>query len=69
SSQLRATYQLDENKSYFGNAKGFPLNMEIESVYGFSLSGAKNITPNFLTLPDGRALTLRVRYSLSELPT
>lgn len=69
SSQLRATYQLDENKSYFGNAKGFPLNMEIESVYGFSLSGAKNITPDFLTLPDGRALTLRVRYSLSELPT
>ena len=69
SSQLGASYQLDDNKSFFGDAKGFPLNMEIESVYGFSLSGAKTNTPNLLTLPDGRALTLRVRYSLSELPT
>ncbi len=69
SSQLDATYQLDDNKSYFGDAKGFPLNMEIESVYGFSFTGAKTNTPNLLTLPDSRALTLRVRYSLSQLPT
>ena len=68
SSQLSGSYQLDENKSYFGDAKGFPLNTEIESVYGFSTTGAKNSTPNLLTLPDSRALTLRVRYSLSELP-
>lgn len=69
SSQLDATYQLDDNKSYFGDAKGFPLNMEIESVYGFSFTGAKSNTPNLLTLPDSRALTVRVRYSLSQLPT
>ncbi len=69
SSQLKASYQLDENKSYFGSAKGFPLNMEIESVYGFTFTGVKSSTPDFLTLPDSRALTLRIRYSLSQLPT
>lgn len=69
SSQLNATYQLDDNKSSFGDAKGFPLNMEIESVYEFSFSGAKSNTPNLITLPDSRALTVRVRYSLSQLPT
>ena len=68
STQLGTTYQLDENKSYFGSAKAFPLNMEIESVYGFSYGGAKSsATPNLMTLPDSRALTLRIRYSLSEL--
>jgi hypothetical protein len=68
SAQLGTTYQLDETKSYFGSAKGFPLNMEIESVYGFSYGGAKtSATPNLMTLPDSRALTLRIRYSLSEL--
>jgi len=69
STQLGTTYQLDENKSYFGSTKAFPLNMEIESVYGFSYGGAKSsATPNLMTLPDSRALTLRIRYSLSELP-
>ncbi len=68
SSQLGVAYQLDENKSYFGAAKGFPLNMEIESVYGFSFPKGNNSTPDLLTLPDSRALTLRVRYSLSQLP-
>jgi hypothetical protein len=68
STQLGTTYQLDENKSYFGSTKGFPLNLEIESVYGFSYGGAKSTaTPNLMTLPDSRALTLRIRYSLSEL--
>ena len=68
STRLGTTYQLDENKSYFGSAKAFPLNMEIESVYGFSYGGAKSsATPNLMTLPDSRALTLRIRYSLSEL--
>ncbi|MBE9016999.1 zinc-dependent metalloprotease [Chroococcidiopsidales cyanobacterium LEGE 13417] len=68
STQLGTTYQLDENKSYFGSTKAFPLNMEIESVYGFSYGGAKgSTTPNLMTLPDSRALTLRIRYSLSEL--
>jgi hypothetical protein len=62
---LKGNYQLDANKSYFGTAKTFPANVEIESVYGFSLT---NGTGDYLqTLPDNRALTLRVRYSLSQL--
>jgi hypothetical protein len=62
---LKGNYQLDTNKSYFGTAKAFPANVEIESIYGFSLSsGQGDYLP---TLPDNRALTLRVRYSLSQL--
>jgi len=41
--------------------------MEIESVYGFSPTGGDKLV-NLPTLPDSRALTLRVRYSLSQLP-
>lgn len=67
SSHLKVPFQLDEKKSYFGIAKSFPLNLEIESVYGFS-STPKSSAVSFPTLPDARALTLRVRYSLSQLP-
>jgi len=42
--------------------------MEIESVYGFSTDGSGDKLVNLPTLPDSRALTLRVRYSLSQLP-
>lgn len=68
SSLLKAPYKMDDKKSYFGDAKAFPLNMEIESVYGFSSEGRENNTNNLETVPDSRALTLRVRYSLSQLP-
>ena len=68
SSLLKAPYKLDDKKSYFGDAKAFPLNMEIESVYGFSNSGTEKEMAYLPTLPDSRALTLRVRYSLSQLP-
>lgn len=68
SSLLQARYQLDDEKSYFGDTKAFPLNMEIESVYGFSSDKAEKKIPYLPTLPDSRALTLRVRYSLSQLP-
>jgi hypothetical protein len=68
SSLLKAPYKMDDKKSYFGDAKAFPLNMEIESVYGFSSEGDKNQSTSLETVPDRRALTLRVRYSLSQLP-
>lgn len=62
---LNASYQLDESKSSFGTTKAFPANVEIETIYGFSLSnGEGDYLP---TLPDNRALTLRVRYSLSQI--
>ena len=68
SSLLKAPYKMDDKKSYFGDAKAFPFNMEIESVYGFSSEGRENQTTSLDTVPDSRALTLRVRYSLSQLP-
>lgn len=66
SSVLKAPYKMDAKKSYFGDAKAFPLNMEIESVYGFSSSGEQ--LTSLQTVPDSRALSLSVRYSLSQLP-
>jgi len=63
---LGISYKIDRNISYFSEAKTFPLNVEIESVYGFkSGSGAGADIPS---LPDSRAFSLSVHYSLSELP-
>ncbi|ACC84795.1 zinc-dependent metalloprotease [Nostoc punctiforme] len=60
---LQADYRLDAHKSYFGNVNSFPENIEIDSIYGFSsLEGA-----NLVTVPDSRALTLKVHYSFSQL--
>lgn len=64
-SSLQGNYRLDPNKSYFSSAKVFPANVEIESAYGFSTSDSEKV--NLPTLPDSRALTLRVRYSLSQI--
>ncbi len=60
-------------KSYFGTAKVFPQNMELESVLNFSSRNGERrqneaVLPNFATLPDRRGFTLRVHYSLSQLP-
>ncbi|MCL1472739.1 zinc-dependent metalloprotease [Argonema antarcticum] len=65
---LKAQYSVDPTKSYFGNAKVFPLNMEIESVYGFSLINENRNHTSLPTLPDRRSLTIRTHYSFSELP-
>lgn len=61
---LDAAYQIEDSKTYFGKAETFPLNVEIESIYGFSSGGSSSAS----TLPDDRALTLKVHYSLSQLP-
>jgi hypothetical protein len=68
SSLLGTPFKLDESKSYFGAATAFPLNMEIESIYGFSSGEDGDEIAYVPTLPDSRALTLRIRYSLSQLP-
>ncbi|MEH1837551.1 MAG: zinc-dependent metalloprotease [Nostoc sp.] len=60
---LQADYHLDASKSYFGDVNNFAENVEIDSIYGFSsLEGA-----NLITVPDSRALTLKVHYSFSQL--
>ncbi|HEY9862350.1 MAG TPA: zinc-dependent metalloprotease, partial [Candidatus Obscuribacterales bacterium] len=65
---LETPYSIDASKSYFGPAKAFPFNVEIESVYGFSGGGEEGGSSYVNALPDSRGLTLRVHYSWSELP-
>ncbi|QLE59264.1 zinc-dependent metalloprotease [Nostoc sp. TCL26-01] len=58
------------DQSYFGEAKTFPQNLEIESVMNFSStdSTSENEMFRLMSLPDSRGYTLRVHYSLSQLP-
>jgi hypothetical protein len=65
---LETPYSIDASKSYFGPAKAFPFNVEIESVYGFSGGSEEGGSSYVNALPDSRGLTLRVHYSWSELP-
>ncbi|WP_413198592.1 zinc-dependent metalloprotease [Nostoc piscinale] len=61
---LQAEYHFDKTKSYFGDVQSFLDNVEIDSIYGFSSPEGANLT----TLPDSRALSLKVHYSFSQLP-
>jgi hypothetical protein len=61
---LQADYHLEEKKSYFGDVNSFPFNLEIDSIYNFSSPEGAYL----VTLPDSRALTLKVHYSFSQLP-
>ncbi|NDJ16124.1 zinc-dependent metalloprotease [Myxacorys almedinensis] len=67
---LSKPYTLDQATSYFDQVKAFPSNVEIESVYGLSgSSGNDTELPSYIAaLPDSRAFSLKVRYSLSQLP-
>ncbi|BBD67420.1 hypothetical protein NIES4072_52850 [Nostoc commune NIES-4072] len=57
------------DQSYFGTAKAFPQNLEIESVLNFSGDGkGESEVASFASLADNRGYTLRVHYSLSQLP-
>jgi hypothetical protein len=60
------------DQSYFGSTKAFPQNIEIESVMNFIGGGGgrgkEPGLPNFDTLADSRGFTLRVHYSMSQLP-
>ncbi|MEH2328961.1 zinc-dependent metalloprotease [Nostoc sp.] len=57
------------DQSYFGTAKAFPQNLEVESVLNYSSSvEANSEVASFASLADNRGFTLRVHYSLSQLP-
>ncbi len=60
---LQADYHLDASKSYFGDVNSFPENIEIDSIYGFSSIEGSNL----VSVPDSRALSLKVHYSFSQL--
>jgi hypothetical protein len=66
---LGSPYTIDPNKSYIGLTQAFPLNLEVESIYGFT-SASETVAPTFAAnnLPDNRSFNLRVHYSLSKLP-
>jgi len=70
SASLGGAYTIDPTKSRLDVVKGFPGNVEIDSVLGFSGSP---IDPNgraasVTALPDSRAFSLKIHYSLSQLP-
>ncbi|MBD1846180.1 zinc-dependent metalloprotease [Cyanobacteria bacterium FACHB-63] len=68
-SSLGGDYSPDMNNSYFDRVKAFPQNIEVETVFSFMGSGNAESLPTYIeTLPDSRAFTLKVRYSLSQLP-
>ncbi|QIR39433.1 zinc-dependent metalloprotease [Tolypothrix sp. PCC 7910] len=59
------------DQSYFGEAKVFPENLEVETVLNFSGGGGSSSESemlNFESLPDSRGFTLRLHYSISQLP-
>lgn len=56
------------DKSYFGSAKVFPGNIEVQSVLNFTGSGGKSRNNKLMTLADKRGFTLKLHYSLSQLP-
>lgn len=59
-------------QAYFGNAKAFPENIEVESILNVSGGGGRGegetTMRQFQVLPDTRGFTLRIHYSLSQLP-
>lgn len=63
---LGDSYTVNPATSNLTTLKAFPLNIEIDWVYGFSGGGNSWFSPQ--TLVDSRGFYLTVRYSLSELP-
>ncbi|OIP70208.1 MAG: peptidase M43 [Oscillatoriales cyanobacterium CG2_30_40_61] len=67
SSVLKNHYMIDPSKSYISEIQTFPENVEIESVFGFSLEPYAD-QQYISTLPDNRSFNLKVRYSLLAVP-
>ncbi|NJL44972.1 MAG: DUF5117 domain-containing protein [Leptolyngbyaceae cyanobacterium SM2_3_12] len=67
------SYSVNSDTSYLGELKAFPGNVEMEAVLGFSGGGGDSLFSLFSarldSVPDSRGFSLRVRYSLSSLPS
>jgi hypothetical protein len=57
-------YSIDRGRTAWGGIKAFPANIELEVVY--TLTSSKPVYSPYLA--DSRAVTVRTRFSLSELP-
>jgi len=67
-SSILNRYTLDSTTTYLGETRLFPENLEAEVVLGFSGGEAdSSLGPRLDAVPDDRAFSLRVRYSLSAL--
>jgi len=64
---FKNNYFIDSSKSYISQIQTFPENVEIESVFGFSL-GQYGTVSSIPSLPDNRTFNLKVRYSLLAVP-
>lgn len=65
-------YSVNPDLSYLGDTQVFPENLEMETVLGLSGSPGGLLSLFFgglESLPDRRGFNLRVRYSLSGLPS
>lgn len=60
----QTTFRIDRGRTAWGPIKAFPKNLELEVTY--TLSASKPVYSPYLA--DSRALTVRTRFSLSELP-
>ncbi|BAZ80134.1 zinc-dependent metalloprotease [Sphaerospermopsis kisseleviana CS-549] len=62
---LSASLELSASpeQAYFGNAKVFPHNLEVQSILNFTGAGG-----NLSVLADSRGFTLKLHYSISQLP-
>ncbi|MDJ0557397.1 MAG: zinc-dependent metalloprotease [Microcoleaceae cyanobacterium MO_207.B10] len=58
-------YSINYQNSYISDAKVFPLNIEIESLYSIL---NKDNAAYLQSVPDSRAFNLKVHYSFSEIP-
>ena len=66
-SLAKQSYKVDAEKAYLGTPKVFPQNIELESIFGFVYNGGDEPL-DLESVPDNRAFSLSVRYSLSQLP-
>ncbi|MGL4500229.1 MAG: zinc-dependent metalloprotease [Planktothrix sp.] len=64
---LKTNYAIDPSKSYISEIQTFPENVEIESLFGFSLTPYAD-GQYIPSLPDNRTFNLKVRYSLLAVP-
>ena len=69
---ILGSYSQNAETSYLGSLMAFPENLELETVLGYSGGGGDPLFQLFFgglnSLPDSRGFSLRVRYSLSQLP-